>query len=101
MQKAANGRTALVEYCIKQIWMSGSWNVEEMKVLIAILGQENVQSQLDRICSNCDVCQPIAMDLEDAGYVKTWQQCRTKIKNLSQKYRKANIYVTRNLVMAN
>ena len=71
--------------------MAGSWNVEETKVLIAIWGQENVQSQIDRVHRNHDSYQCITMKLEDAGYVKTWQQCRTKIKNLSQKYRKAEI----------
>lgn len=80
--------------------MAGSWNVEETKALIAIWGQENVQSQLDRVHRNRDVYQRIAMELEDTGYVKTWQQCRTKIKNLSQKYRKVNISFTRSF-MAN
>ena len=70
--------------------MAGSWNVEETKALIAIWGEENVQSQLDRAHSNRDVYQRIAMELEDIGYVKTWQQCRTKIKNLTQKYRKVS-----------
>ena len=70
--------------------MAGSWNVEETKALIAIWGQENVQSQLDRVHRNRDVYQRIAMELEDNGYVKMWQQCRTKIKNLTQKYRKVS-----------
>ena len=70
--------------------MAGSWNVEETKALIAIWGQENVQSQLDRAHRNRDVYQRIAMELEDIGDVKTWQQCRTKIKNLTQKYRKVS-----------
>ena len=55
--------------------MVGSWNIEETKALIAIWGQENVQSQLERVYRNCDVYQHIAMELEDNGYVKTWQQC--------------------------
>ena len=80
--------------------MAGSWNVEETKALIAIWGQENVQSQLDRIHRNRDVYQRIAMELEDAGYVKTWQQCRTKIKNLTQKYRKVNVAHTYSWIMA-
>ena len=70
--------------------MAGSWNSEETKALIAIWGQENVQSQLERVHRNRDVCQRIAMELEDHRYVKTWQQCRTKIKNLTQKYRKVS-----------
>ena len=68
--------------------MAGSWNVEETKALIAIWGQENVQSQLQTVHRNRDVYQRIAMELEENGYVKTWQQCRTKIKNLTQKYSK-------------
>ena len=55
--------------------MGGSWNVEETKVLIAIWSQENVQSQLDRVHRNRHIYQRKAMALEDAGYVKTWQQC--------------------------
>ena len=35
--------------------MAGSWNVEQTKALIAIWGQENVQSQLDRAHRNRDV----------------------------------------------
>ena len=53
----------------KRIRMAGSWNIEETKALIAIWGQENVQSQLDRVHKNCDVYQHIAMELQDAGYV--------------------------------
>ena len=68
--------------------MAGSWSVEETKALIAIWGQENVQRQLDGVHRNREVYQRIAMELEDEGYAKTWQQCRTKIKNLTQKYRK-------------
>ena len=51
--------------------MAGSWNVKETKALIAIWGQENVQSPLEKIHRNRDVYQRIAMELEDNGYVKT------------------------------
>ena len=67
--------------------MAGSWNVEEIKALIAIWEQENVQSQLQMVHRNCmhDVYQHITMGLEENGNVKRWQQCRTKIKNPTQK----------------
>ena len=55
--------------------MVGSWNNEETKALIAIWGQENFQSQLERVHRNRDVYQCVAMELEDNRYVKTWQQC--------------------------
>jgi len=70
--------------------MAGSWNIEETKALITIWGQENIQRQLDRVNRNRDVYQHIAMELEDERYAKTWQQCQTKIKNLTQKYRKVS-----------
>ena len=68
--------------------MAGSWSVEETRALIAIWGQESVQSQLERVHRNRDIYQRIAMELEESGYFKSWQQCQTKIKNLTQKYRK-------------
>ena len=57
--------------------MTGSWNVEETKALIAIWEQENVQSQLQMVHRNRthDVYQHITMGLEENGYVKRWQQC--------------------------
>ena len=71
--------------------MAGAWSVEETKALIAIWGQEHMQSQLDRVHRNRDIYERVAMELKDSGYVKTWKQCRTKIKNLTQKYRKVYI----------
>ena len=65
--------------------MAGSWSVEETRALIVIWGQEHVQSQLQTVHRNRDVYQRIAVELEENGYVKTWQQCRTKIKNLTQR----------------
>ena len=32
----------------------------------------------------------ISKELGEVGDEKTWQQCRTKIKNLTQKYRKVS-----------
>ena len=61
------------------------WSVEETKA------QEHVQSQLDRVHRNRDIYERVTMELEDSGYIKTWKQCRTKIKNLTQKYRKVCI----------
>ena len=68
--------------------MSGSWNTEETSTLISWWGDESVQSALDSAYQNHHVFEQIACDMSDKGYEKTWQQCRTKIKNLTQKYRK-------------
>ena len=70
--------------------MAGAgWSAEETKALISLWGQANVQSQLDGVTRNRSIYEKIARDLE--GYDRTWQQCRTKIKNLTQKYRKVRL----------
>jgi len=68
--------------------MAGSWSVITTKVLIALWGQESTQNQLERIHRNQDAYQRVSMELEDYGYDKSWQQSQTKIKNLTQQYRK-------------
>ena len=68
--------------------MSGSWSIEETKTLISIWGEESVQSRLDCAHRNRHIFEQIVREMSDKGYEKTWQQCRTKIKNLIQKYRK-------------
>ena len=68
--------------------MAGSWNTEETRTLISIWGEESIQSKLDKTHRNRDVFERIAREMSDVGYEKSWQQCRTKIKNLTQKYRK-------------
>ena len=68
--------------------MSGSWSTEETRTLISIWGDESVQSRLDSAHRNRHIFEQIARELSEKGYEKTWQQCRTKMKNLTQKYRK-------------
>ena len=64
------------------------WTLEETKALIAVWGQANVQSQLDSVVRNRTIYQRIAKELADLGLNKTWEQCKTKIKNMTQKYNK-------------
>ena len=68
--------------------MSGSWSTEETRTLISIWGDESVQSRLDSAHRNRHIFEQIAHEMSEKGYEKTWQQCRTKMKNLTQKYRK-------------
>lgn len=67
---------------------SSGWSSEATRALIGIWGQADVQSKLDSVKRNKDIFQQIAKELADLGYSWTWQQCRTKIKNLTQAYRK-------------
>ena len=71
--------------------MSGSWSIEEMKTLISIWGEESIEGRLDSAHRNQHIFEQITHEISDKEYEKTWQQCRTKMKNLIQKYRKVRI----------
>lgn len=73
--------------------MATGWTLEETKALVNIWGDADVLSQLDGVARNRSVYQKIATSLADAGFERTWQQCKTKIKNLTQRYRKASSFV--------
>ena len=67
------------------------WNsAEETRALVGVWGQQNVQSELDGVTRNRTVFERIAKEMRELGFERTWQQCRTKIKNLTQKYRKVS-----------
>ena len=56
--------------------------------LVSVWGQANVQSELDRVVRNRTIFERVCRELKEMGIHRTRQQCRTKIKNLTQKYRK-------------
>ena len=47
-----------------------------------------MQAQVDGVIRNRHIYEAIAWEHEDAGYNRKWEQCRAKIKNLGQRYRK-------------
>ena len=67
--------------------MAAGWTSEETRALIAIWGEEEIQNALDGVVRNKTI---YARAMAELGYDKTWQQCRTKVKNLVQKYRKVS-----------
>ena len=74
--------------------MATGWSYDNIKdnikALITIWGQEDVQQQLDGVQRNRIVYQSIASELQKVGVEKTWQQCWTKIKNITFRYRKVS-----------
>ena len=70
--------------------MTTGWTYEETRALVSVWGQEKVQSALDGVSRNRLIFEIIAQELNKMNFQKTWQQCRTKIKNLTQKYRKVS-----------
>lgn len=82
-------RSLIVEVLVdSSLVMAASWTTEEIRALVSVWGQESIQSELEGVQRNRTIYQRIARELKDQGYDKTWKQCRTKIKNLTQKYRK-------------
>ncbi len=66
---------------------SAVWSESEVKALIAVWGESNVQEELDGAVRNKVVFQDIAKKLQEQGYNRDWVQYRTKIKNLKKGYR--------------
>ena len=64
-----------------------SWSDNEVRALISIWGEDNIQEELDGAVRNQVIFNNIATKMHERGYERDWQQCRTKIKNLKKEYR--------------
>ena len=64
------------------------WTYEEVKALISVWAEANIQQQLDGAVRNKSVFEEISKRLRQAGIEKDWQQCRAKVKNLKSLYKK-------------
>ena len=67
---------------------SGYWSKEETLKLISICSDDTVQAQLEGCRRNSDVYRKIAKELTEAGYTRTLEQCRDKMKKLKAEYKK-------------
>ena len=54
------------------------WEDEQVRALIAIWGETNIQEELDGATRNKVVFKEIARKLQEQGHNKDWEQCRTK-----------------------
>ena len=67
--------------------MASGWRAEATRALVSVWGQANVQSELDGVTRNRTVFERIMKEMVELGFERTWQQCHTKIKNLTHKCR--------------
>ena len=63
------------------------WTDREIKALIALWGEGDVQDELVGAVRNKVVYEKIAQKLQEHGYHRDWKQCRDKIRNLKTKYK--------------
>ena len=59
------------------------WTEEETRALVGVWGAEDVQSQRDMVERNKAIFEQMTSSLANHGYHRTWQQCKTKIKNMT------------------
>ena len=64
------------------------WTDTEIKALLATWGDERIQAELDGAVRNRSVFEKIAKAMSDAAHQRDWKQCRQKIKNLKNDYKK-------------
>ena len=64
-----------------------AWSDDEVKALIAVWGEGNIQEELDGAVRNKTVFMNISKKLSESGHDRDWQQCRVKVKNLKKNYR--------------
>lgn len=67
---------------------ASGWSTNATHALIAIWGEVNVQKRLDSVTRNIVIYEEIVEKMRAEGFNYSWEQCRTKAKNLTQKYRK-------------
>uniref|UniRef100_A0A8D0BD77 Myb/SANT-like DNA-binding domain-containing protein n=1 Tax=Salvator merianae TaxID=96440 RepID=A0A8D0BD77_SALMN len=65
------------------------WGERETRDFLCIWGNENMQSQLRQQYRNEEVYRQIANQMVTLGYVRDWEQCRQRAKDLRRGYRDA------------
>ena len=68
--------------------MVNTWSNDEMMKLIELWSEDIIQAQLEGSKRNAIVFHKIAHDMEAAGYVKTGEQCNSKVRKIKLEYRK-------------
>ena len=64
------------------------WSCKATKALLSAWGEQDIQSQLNAMTRNRVVYEKVACSMKEMDYDYNWKQCRTKVKNLTQTYRK-------------
>ncbi|KAJ7425725.1 hypothetical protein WISP_22311 [Willisornis vidua] len=63
------------------------WTVNEVRALIHIWSDKNIQQQLEGTVRNKRIFEQVASRLQKFGIDRDWKQCRTKYKNLKHEYK--------------
>ena len=64
-----------------------AWSDAEIKALIGVWAEGDIQKKFDGSVRNKEIYKKLASDLQEQGYDRDWEQCKSKIKNLKTEYR--------------
>ena len=62
-----------------------SWSDKETFKLIEFWGEESIQTMLEGCTRNRHVYNKLSSELEEAGYNRSWSQCRDKLKQITRR----------------
>lgn len=65
-----------------------NWGFVETKTLIGLWAEEDIQRQLASMGRKKNIWEGIAIKLQESGYSRSGDQCKTRMHNLQQKYKK-------------
>lgn len=91
--------TAHTIVSVKAHMAGGGWTSDETVALLSVWGEEKVQQMLAGVKRNRIVYEGIAARMGELGWERTWEQCRTKMKNLVSRYRKVSLMLHRIVVV--
>ena len=63
---------------------SCAWSDDEVKTLLAVWEESNIEHELDGAVRNKVVYVNISKKMKELEHDRDWQQCRTKIKNIKK-----------------
>ena len=67
---------------------SPPWNEDETKTLLNIWGQNETQRRFREMGRNRPIWIDVSRELEDNGFCRTWEQCKSRVHNLESHYKK-------------
>ena len=61
---------------------STQWSIAEVQTLLCLVAEDRIQKELDGATRNEKVYKEVAKLMEDHGYIRSYVQCRDKLKKL-------------------
>ncbi|XP_031169261.1 uncharacterized protein LOC116060041 isoform X4 [Sander lucioperca] len=75
---------------LQEMWARHTvpWTVNEVQTFLSIMGEEEIQRELDGAARNKTVFQLVSRRMAAHGFHRTYEQCRIKSKKLRSDYRR-------------